>query len=102
MTGTRVRCAAADFWGDKHLCIGSWYVVTDSEGRQFDLCSGACLVEYATLGALSAVSPLSESESRLLSIAKVLDALPHASRLAGNGKVADSPPRGGSGPVEAA
>ena len=25
----------------------------DREGRQFDLCSGACLVEYATLGALS-------------------------------------------------
>ena len=52
MTAPRVRCAAADFWGDKHMCVGSWFVVTDPEGRQFDLCSGACLVEYATLGAL--------------------------------------------------
>ena len=55
MTATqRVRCAAADLWGDKHQAVDSWYVVTDPEGRQFDLCSGACLVEYATLGALLA------------------------------------------------
>jgi len=52
MTAPRVRCAAADLWGDRHQAVGSWYVVIDPEGRQFDLCSGACLVEYATLGAL--------------------------------------------------
>jgi hypothetical protein len=54
MTARRVRCAAADFWGDKHQCVERWYTVTDLEGRIFDLCSGACLVEYATLGALPA------------------------------------------------
>ena len=52
MSGERVRCAAADLWGDKHPAVGRWYQVIDPEGRQFDLCSGACLVEYATLGAL--------------------------------------------------
>jgi hypothetical protein len=41
----RVRCAAADLWGDKHQAVGRWYQVIDP-------CSGACLVEYATLGAL--------------------------------------------------
>jgi hypothetical protein len=50
----RVRCAAADLWGDRHMATGNWYRVTDPEGRVFDLCSGACLVEYATLGALPA------------------------------------------------
>lgn len=54
MSGPRVRCAAADFWGDKHQAVGRWYQVIDPEGRQFDLCSGACLVEFATLGALPA------------------------------------------------
>ena len=48
----RVRCAAADFWGDKHQAVDRWWTVTDPEGRQFDLCSGACLVAYSTLGAL--------------------------------------------------
>jgi hypothetical protein len=52
MTAPRVRCAAADLWGSPHYCVERWYTVTDPEGRQFDLCSGACLVEYATLGAL--------------------------------------------------
>jgi hypothetical protein len=52
MTASRVRCAAADFWGDKHQCVERWYVVTDLKGRQFDLCSACCLIEYACLGAL--------------------------------------------------
>jgi hypothetical protein len=36
------------------MCTDRWYTVTDPEGRQFDLCSGACLVEYAKLWALPA------------------------------------------------
>ena len=50
----RVRCAAAGLWGDEHTCVGRWYTVTDPEGRQFNLCSGACLVEFACLDALPA------------------------------------------------
>ena len=34
------------------MCVERWYVVTDPEGRTFDLCSACCLIEYATLGAL--------------------------------------------------
>jgi hypothetical protein len=56
MTAPRVRCAAADLWGDRHMAVGRWYQVTDPEGRVFDFCSGACFVEYATLGALPAPS----------------------------------------------
>jgi hypothetical protein len=54
MTAPRVRCAAADLWGDKHQCGEHWYVVTDPACRTFDLCSVCCLIEYVTLGALPA------------------------------------------------
>jgi hypothetical protein len=47
----RVRCAAAGLFRDKHQCVGTWWIVTSPSGEIYDLCSGACLVEFACLGA---------------------------------------------------
>jgi hypothetical protein len=61
MTTSRVGCAARSLYQDKHQCVERWYVVTDPAGQTFDLCSGACLVEYATLGALPATDVAAHS-----------------------------------------
>jgi hypothetical protein len=67
VTAERVPCAAAGLFRDKHQCVGSWYVVLDPQGSTFDLCSAACLVEYATLGALPSDAEAPEGNSSMTS-----------------------------------
>jgi hypothetical protein len=50
----RVKCSAAGLYRDKHQCVGTWWTVTSPKGETYELCSGACLVTFATLGALPA------------------------------------------------
>jgi hypothetical protein len=54
MSTPRVRCAAAGLFHDQHQATGTWWTVTSPTGELYDFCSGACLVEYACLGALPA------------------------------------------------
>jgi len=58
MTAPRVRCAAADIWGDRHQLGSRFYQVIDPDGRAFGLCSSCCLLEYAVLGASLALPVL--------------------------------------------
>jgi hypothetical protein len=36
------------------MAVERWYQVIDLAGREYAFCSGACLTEYAVLGALPA------------------------------------------------
>jgi len=54
MTAPRVGCAARLLYRDQHLCVTSWWTVTSPEGTTYELCSSACLVSFAVLGALPA------------------------------------------------
>lgn len=51
----REQCSAATIYRDRHLAMPDHrYIVTAPDGRQYALCSGACLVSFAVLGALPA------------------------------------------------
>jgi len=54
MTAPRVGCAARLLYRDRHQWVTSWLTVTSPEGTTYELCSGACLVSFAVLGALPA------------------------------------------------
>lgn len=54
MTTPRVQCSAAPIHRDRHQCTGSWWIVTSPDGQRYELCSGACLVSFAVIGALPA------------------------------------------------
>ena len=54
MSAPRAGCAAHLLYRDKHLCVTSWWTVTSPEGTTYELCSSACLVSFAVLGALRA------------------------------------------------
>jgi hypothetical protein len=54
VTVPRVGCAARALYRDRHLCVDRWWTVTSPAGETYDLCSAACLIEFAVLGALPA------------------------------------------------
>jgi hypothetical protein len=49
---SRAGCAARLLYRDRHLCTGAWWTVISPTGETYELCSGACLVSFAVLGAL--------------------------------------------------
>jgi hypothetical protein len=52
MTVPRVGCAACPVFRDKHLAVGSWYILTTPDGTTYEFCSGCCLLYFAIHGAL--------------------------------------------------
>jgi hypothetical protein len=50
----RTGCAARPIYHDRQLCVDRWWIVTAPTGETYELCSGACLVEFSVLGALPA------------------------------------------------
>ena len=64
MTDRHAHCAAARLFRDEHLVGSHPYQVTTPDGRQYDLCGGACLVFFATLAALPADVKLCQIETK--------------------------------------
>ena len=65
MTAPRTSCAARAIFRDKHVCVDRWYVVTDPEGRTFDLCSMCCVLEYAIWGLPADLEAPADSEGEV-------------------------------------
>jgi hypothetical protein len=54
VTAPRVGCVARPVFRDKHLAVGSWYILTTLDGTTYEFCSGCCLPHFAIHGALPA------------------------------------------------
>jgi hypothetical protein len=54
---TRVKCAAAGLYRDRHMATDRQYQVTDPDGQLFVFCSVCCLLEYAIYGLPADLEP---------------------------------------------